>query len=175
MYFFSGCAGSDINFNHNPNKDYSFVAQDGDTGIENPPANKARIYAFRKSMFAGSAVRYNMLIHSQAQAQNGFNEGYFFGFSRPGGALQMDIVPSNEPIYISGKTEARVAFSFTPRAGKIYCVASGVSTGFFIGRPAFTLVEKQVCQKYITQYLSEESRQQWLEDKAKFERVQPSN
>lgn len=165
----SGCTGSIDFSSYNPQKDYGFTAQTDDVGISNPPTNKARIYAFREKRFVGAGVRYNMTIHTLTQAKGGYEQGYFFGYSRPGLAMQMDIVPNGEAIFISGKTEARVSFSFTPQAGKIYCIASGYGAGFFIARPAFTLVDKQVCQKYISQYLNPDSMQQWLKDKARFE------
>lgn len=171
--FISACSSKNpnINFAYDPQKDYSFIATAEDSGVfENPPTNKARIYAFRESKFKGSAVGYNITLHSKAQADNGFKSGNFFGYSRSGGAFMVDIIPSGEEIYLSAKTEARVSFAFTPQPNRIYCVASGFGMGIIIGRPAFTFVEKSVCKDYISQYFKADSMQQWQQDKEKFEK-----
>ncbi|WP_407381510.1 hypothetical protein [Helicobacter sp.] len=166
---FSGCGLNGAFRNYDPRKEYGFTADSSDVGVfTNPPAHIARIYSLRENTFVGSAIRYNITLHTPAQAQAGFREGMFFGFSRPGGAFVLDIIPGSAPIYLSAITEARVSFSFMPKAGQIYCVASGVDMGVFIGRPCFTLLEKSLCKKYLAEYFTKESMEQWQADKARF-------
>lgn len=171
VVFLAACSSKNpkIDYSYDPQKDYSFVADAEDNGIfENPPANKARIYSFRYDTIFGTAIRYNLTLHSHAQATAGFKQGAFLGFSRPGGAFMVDIIPNNQPVYISGKTEAREFISFIPQANRIYCLVSSLQMGFLVGRPLFTLVEKSVCKAYISQYFNADSMQKWQEDKQKF-------
>lgn len=165
----SGCtAGMSVDFSsYDENKDYGFKVS-SDSVLSSPPAGKARIYGFREDKLTGSLVRYNITMHSIKQANDGFKEGYFFGYSSPGVAFMIDIVPSGKPIIISGRTEARVSFQFTPQPDKIYCVASDVGMGFIVARPIFTLVEKEVCEYFIGEYLNDESMKQWEQDKKDF-------
>lgn len=167
--FISGCGLNGAFWNYDPRKEYGFTADSSDVGVfTNPPAHIARIYSLRENTFVGSAIRYNITLHTPDQAQAGFREGMFFGFSRPGGAFVLDIIPGSAPIYLSAITEARVSFSFIPKAGQIYCVASGIDMGVFIGRPRFTLLEKSLCKQYLAEYFTKESMQQWQADKARF-------
>lgn len=169
----SGCvpksALDDAFSGYEPSREYGFVADSSDVGVfTNPPAHITRIYSLRENTFVGSAIRYNITLHTPAQAQAGFREGMFFGFSRPGGAFVLDIIPGSAPIYLNAITEAKVSFGFTPKAGQIYCVASGIDMGVFIGRPRFTLLEKSLCKQYLAEYFTKESMQQWQVDKARF-------
>lgn len=166
VVMFTGCA---THLKYDPNKDYGFVVPQKEMGLENPPPNKARIYGFRYETFVGFAVRHNVTIHTLAQANNGFREGYFFGFSRPGVAFYLDIIPNGEPLFISGRTEARKNISFTPQAGKIYCVEMSFKMGFVIGVPKFMFVEKERCGEFVSKYFNDDSMKEWLADKQKFE------
>lgn len=153
---------------YDPNKDYGFVLNEKINGIQNPPPNKARIYGFMPNKTLYYTTRYNATIHTLEQANNDFSEGYFFGFTRPGEAFYMDIVPSGEPVFISAKMGARKHIYFTPQAGKIYCVKMELSGG--LGTSAkFTLIEKQECTTYVSQHIRSDFMRQWLEDKQRFE------
>lgn len=169
LVLFSGCAV----VSYDPNKDYSFM--DESSSISLPSKGKSRIYAFRVDTFVGSAIRHNVLLHTLAQANDGFKDGFFFGYSRPGNAFYVDITPIGEPIYISGKTEARSTFHFTPQADKIYCIEMRLGVGFFVARPDFILVDKERCEQFVPQYISEDSMQRWQVDKQKYlEKLQGS-
>lgn len=167
--FISGCGLNGAFWNYDPRKEYGFTADSSDVGVfTNPPAHITRIYSLRENTFVGSAIRYNITLHTPDQAQAGFREGMFFGFSRPGGAFVLDIIPGSAPIFLSARTAERVDFSFTPLPGHIYCVASGLSDGLLIASPVFTLLEKSLCKKYLAEYFTQESMQQWQADKARF-------
>ena len=158
---------------YDPNKEYGFVMSGGEDEraqvVENPPPNKARLYGVRDGIFA-FLVRHNVTLHTLQQANEGFKDGFFFGRSKPNTAFFVDIVPSGEPIVVSAKTEARVNFAFTPKPDKIYCVAVGLGTGFFIARPYFTLMEKEKCLKVLPGLLKGDFMKEWQKDKEAYEK-----
>lgn len=157
---------------YDPNKDYGFVLKQKQNGIENPPPNKARIYGFMPNDITNyTTTRYNATIHTLAQANEDFKEGYFFGFGRPGEVFYIDIVPSGEPLFISKKTMARKHIYFTPQAGKIYCVKMATKVGLF-GGAKITLVDEEDCTTYVSQHIRSDFMRQWLEDKERFEKEQ---
>lgn len=153
---------------YDPNKEYGFIMQDGEQGLQNPPPNKTRLYGFRDGIY-GFLVRYNATLHTLQQANDDFKDGFFFGRSKPNSAFFIDIVPSGEPIFISGKTEARTNFSWIPKPDRIYCVNMGLRMGFLIGRPYFTLIDKEKCLKIVPKLLEKDFMQEWLKDKQDYE------
>lgn len=161
-FMFFGCAGH----TYDPNKDYSFNANPGEI-VQNPKPNESRIYIYRPSM-TGVLVSYDITLHTVDDIENNFQSGYFVGKSRSGSAFYVDIVPNGESIVLSAKTEARKTFDFVPQPNKIYCVLSGLSMGFFVGRPYFSLVDKKECIKNLQKLLTRESLQQWQKDRENF-------
>ena len=158
---------------YDPNKEYGFVmtGAEGEKAqvVKNPSQNKARLYGLRDGIF-GFLVRHNVTLHTLQQANDDFKDGFFFGRSKPNTAFFVDIVPSDEPIFVSGRTEARVSFAFTPKPDKIYCVVMGLQMGFFVGRPSFTLIDKEKCLKVLPNLLKGDYMKEWQKDKEAYEK-----
>lgn len=63
---------------YDPNKEYGFIVQDGEQGLQNPPPNKTRLYGFRDGIY-GFLVRYNATLHTLQQANDDFKMDFSLG------------------------------------------------------------------------------------------------
>lgn len=154
---------------YDPNKEYSFKADEQDTIFSNPPQDKTRIYFYRKKAFFGWIVRYYISAHhGDFDVNNPFAKDYEFAFfSKPGFAYYIDI-EAKDSITLYAKTEKGYTFSFIPKKDSIYCFEASVSSGFFVGRPYFVFVDMPTCQKQIAKLMKKDSKNLWEKYKEDF-------
>lgn len=179
-----GCAKKPI---YSDFDNYGFNV-DNDSVYKNPPADKARIYAFRAKGFVGGAIKYYISVHYnglKCAEKNQFDRNLeveyinkcddvygdsdrfaFLNMSESSFAAYSDIAAGGR-VTIFGRLESDKTIEFNPAPGKIYCLESNVP---FSGKvPQFSIVPKSRCDEIAPLYLNEANQKKFETYKAKFD------
>ncbi len=140
-------------------KESEFAFNVGENGIlQDPPPNKARIYAVRGKDFVGERVNYELFYQYEPRVEpniKGQNElviernayeSNVLGILRNASAIYADF-EADKPLLLLATLETNSYIVLTPRAGRIYCVQSSVILGLNKARPNLKLVNKAQCEK----------------------------
>lgn len=131
---------------------YAFNVEQNST-LQNPPADKSRVYVIRPSKFEGRAIANNLyfqynpklsgdqVIIEKAKYKDNIAANVFNGSKthydfEPGSPLLL-IIGSEKPSYIV----------FTPKAGKIYCTEGESVAGWWIGRFNLKFIDRVRCEE----------------------------
>lgn len=98
--------------------------------ITDIPADKGIVYVYRPNSIFGAAVHYD--VHA------GINEEVICDLIRGGYCLYYAI-PGDVEFW--GKTESKSTITVDVKSGQEHFVKGGLSIGFLVGRPNFTLVD----------------------------------
>ena len=126
--------------------------------FQNPPPNKARIYAVRGKDFVGERVNYELFYQYEPRVEpniKGQNElviepsayeSNVLGILRNASAIYSDF-EADKPLLLLATLETNSYIVLTPRAGRIYCVQSSVILGLNKARPNLKLINKAQCEE----------------------------
>ena len=95
------------------------------------PKDKATVYVYRPSGFAGAAISYTVAANG-VDVSSLPSGGYFVYYAKPG---------ENE---FSAKTEASTSVTVDAKAGQTYYVKGTVGMGVFVGHPHLLQVTSDV-------------------------------
>lgn len=150
--YFSGCTSvNQLYYSPQISESLGFTVQ-GNSVLENPPPDRARIYFGRKGSFFGVAVVYKAYFAYNPPTDNkgrirvtkSMAEGDF-GTLASGSRFVAD-VGVGTPLAIFSSTEETSYLVFTPMAGRVYCVEGEVVSGAFVGRPQLSFVDRMRCE-----------------------------
>ncbi len=139
--YFSGCASiNQLHYSPQESQQLGFTVS-GQSALENPPPDRARIYFGRKGSLFGLAIVYKAYFaynppydkYDQVRVSKAIAQGDFGTLSS--GARFVADVGVGVPLAIFAHTEATSYLVFTPMAGRVYCIEGEVISGAFIGRP----------------------------------------
>lgn len=166
---FFACSPS-VYLTYDANKEYGFRLNETEsTFFSNPPENKARIYAFRPSIY-GYLVSYDMAItYGEFNPKDRFSGKIEFLFTSRGKEAYFKDIDADDvsQITIHAQTERLSTFSFVPKKNLIYCLINELEAGFFIGVPIFTLVDKEFCLANAVPVID---AGKWQKDEQKFKK-----
>jgi hypothetical protein len=101
-----------------------------------PAADKATVYVYRPSAFAGGGAFYTVHAGEKPIAKL-YNGGYFVHTASPG------------ELEIWASTESKSSVTLDLKAGDVKYVKGTIGIGFFVGRPNLAVVDPTVGQEEI--------------------------
>lgn len=115
MFFLSACAASGTPFQR----------------ITDTPKDKGVVYVYRPNSILGGAVHYDVHPGNDDVICDLIRNGYCIYYSKPG------------ELELWAKTESRSSITVDVKSGQEHFVKGGLSMGFFVGRPNFTVVDNK--------------------------------
>lgn len=153
---FTACSPTRVVYTPEQSAKFAFNVSES-SALQNPAADKARIYALRASSFKGVLINYslyyqynpninaqNQWVNEQSVYMNEIKQNNF-GLMSSGTGYVKDFEPG-KPLLLIGSTETYSYIVFTPEAGKIYCVEGSLKFGWWAGRPNVNLINQARCE-----------------------------
>jgi hypothetical protein len=107
--------------------------------ITDIPKDKGLVYVYRPNSILGGAVHYDVHAGNDEVICDLIRNGYCIYYSKPG------------ELELWGKTESKSTITVDVKAGQEHFVRGGISMGFFIGRPNFTMTDKKTALEEIAE------------------------
>ena len=101
------------------------------------PSEKGVVYVYRPNSMIGGAVHYDVHAGENEVLCDLIRGGYCLYYAKPG------------ELELWGKTESRSSITVDVKAGQEHFVKGGLSLGFIVGRPNFSLVDSAIGLKEI--------------------------